>query len=140
MTNRRAVYRDYDGGPWNDEPLPGPLPQAVTRQFPTSRTHCTCGHAGPSHKRQTLTTGEYSQTDALRFRGDCSAVIKVERGSRHDQWGDGWGLCPCTWFTEDLDNPPDPQPEVKRGPGRPRTLPRRADGKVAPKYYNKIKW
>lgn len=106
MNRREITYRDASDSPWITEAAPGPLPQARTRKFPTSRTYCTCGHPGPSHNRQTLTTGSgldftgqrlvsYGQGHALRYRGRCIGHDKGRNGS--------WYRCPCSWFVEDLE-------------------------------------
>jgi len=112
--DRRAVYRDYRDGPWDEDALPGPLPQLQTGVRITARTYCTCGHSGATHARQTLTTGhgptrdgrgwtEYTQTEPLRFKGTCRA----------GQWDN---RCPCTWFVEDLDKSPREEEPDDRQP------------------------
>lgn len=100
MAITHVTYRNSNDLPFETTTAPGPVPQCLTGSRITSRTYCTCGHAGTVHKRQTLTTHPYSQSNPLGYRGDCTANI------RRTNTRTGlirWLECECTWFTEDLE-------------------------------------
>lgn len=121
MTHTEITYRHTADADWTTHSLPGPIPQARTRAYPTVNTYCTCGHTGPVHVRQTYTQRPWGQTDPLRFRGRCT------------YWTRDSAPCPCTWFVEDTTR------DYKRGTDK--STKKKPKAKVRrPKYYDKIAW
>lgn len=148
MTIRNATYRNYAYGPWDTEPVPGPLPQVQTRKYATSRTYCTCGHSGQSHNPQTLTVGlgfdrtgqhwvDYSEGTSLRFQGNCIAWVESARVP------DDWYNCPCTWFLEDMEKVKEEKAAIKEKKRKKRAKAKaeaNLDAGIKPAKYKNIVW